>query len=140
MSGIPRPPANRGGQVDPFELSKWFDSIWKLLSGAAGTAWALIDKKGSKLSDIEIRPHSELQRIYGADVSNTGQVIITPNADKHISNDQAQKWDNASLSIETGGFVANNALSIATDMLMQPPQTKRETRPSYEGLYLMGGM
>jgi hypothetical protein len=140
MSGIPRPPVTRGGQVDSFELSKWFDSIWKLLSGAAGTAWILINKNGSKLTDIETRPHSQLQRILGADVTNTGQIIIGANTDKHISNEQAYRWDNAASLGDSVSLISNNAQSMAMDTFMQPVQTKRETKPSYEGLYLMGGM
>lgn len=92
---LPRPPQNRGGIVDAFELEKWFTRIWLILSGLPGLSWALVDKAGSKLSDLEFRTHVMLQSVFGADVTNTAQVIEDPAHVKHVSDEQAQGWETA---------------------------------------------
>lgn len=112
---LPRPPANRGGNVDPFELEKWFTRIWLILSGLPGIGWAIIDKKGSKLSDIETRWHSMLQKVYGADATNTGLIIEDPDYVKHISDKQAQSWGTAAQD-------ASNAMALVN---MQTNQNER---------------
>lgn len=126
-----QPARNRGGVIDPFELSKWFDKLWLILSGLPGISWDIIDKTGSKLSDIETRPHSDLQKVYGADTTDTGIIIEDAAHVKHVSNAQAAKW-------EAG---ANAAFQAAAELLMQAPSaTAAATKlPSYDGLYLMGG-
>jgi hypothetical protein len=92
---LPRPPANRGGNIDPFELEKWFTRIWMILSGLPGLSWGLIDKSGSKLSDIEERPHSMLQKVLGVDVTDTGNSIENSDLVKHVSDTQALGWETA---------------------------------------------
>jgi len=106
---LPRPPQNRGGNIDPFELEKWFTRIWLILSATAGISWAIIDKAGSKLSDIETRTHVMLQRVLGADVNNTGKepIVDNPLFVKHVSDEQAQGW-------ETARHDASNGLALHT--------------------------
>lgn len=102
---LPRPPSNKGGTVDPFELEKWFTRIWFILSAAGGVGWGVIDKAGSKLSDLETRWHSMLQKVLGADVTDTGQVIEDVFHCKHVSDGQSKGW-------ETARYDANAALAM----------------------------
>lgn len=60
-NNLPQPPRNKGGQTDPLEISRWFDDIWKYLEKVVGIAWGAIDFTGSSLSDLDSRPHSDLQ-------------------------------------------------------------------------------
>lgn len=128
---LPRPPRT----TDTFEQSKWFDRIWMILSAIPGISWDVVDKAGSKLSDIETRPHSMLQSVYGSDATNSGIVIEDTIHVKHVSDEQAKRWEN-------GSFVA---FQTAAELLMitqaaTSSVTSVPTVPSYDGLYLMGGM
>jgi hypothetical protein len=127
---LPRPPQNRGGNIDPFELEKWFTRIWLILSGIPGITWDIIDKTGSKLSDLEFRTHIMLQNVFGADVTNTDKVIEDTDHVKHVSDAQAKYWQDGSAA----GFQ-----SMAENVMIATPH-QNTTRPSYEGLYIMGGM
>lgn len=83
---LPRPPANRGGNIDPFELEKWFTRIWLILSGLPGISWSIIDKAESKLSDLEERTHAMLQSVLGwSSGADTAQV-------RHISQADGKVW------------------------------------------------
>jgi len=78
---LQRPPRQIGNwETDSFEITKWFDRIWFILSGIPGIAWDIIDKVGSKLSDIETRPHSML-----TDIDGTGTYHITSGENLEIT-------------------------------------------------------
>lgn len=127
---LPRPPMNRGGVIDPFEQEKWFTRIWYILSAAGGIAWDIVNKKGSKLSDLEFRTHIMLQSVLGADATNTGKEIEDVDHVKHVSDQQSERWEDG----------ASAAFCAEAELLMLAVPQKRESRPSYEGLALMGGM
>lgn len=120
---LPPPPRT----TDVRMWASWYDAVYRFLTGALTIDWAVVSKIGSKLSDLETRPHSDLQSILGADATSSD---TTQN--KHISNAQAKKW-------EAG---ADAAFQAAADLLMLTPaasQGTTTTAPSYDGLYLMGG-
>lgn len=100
---LPQPPRDRNG-ISPFELAKWFDKIYLILAGIPGISWDVIDKAGSKLSDLETRWHSMLQNVYGADVTNSGQVIEDVDHVKHVSDAQSEVW-------QQGAFLAQNSMT-----------------------------
>ena len=83
---LPRPPSNKGGHIDPFELEKWFTRIWLVLSGLPGIGWDIIDKAGSKLSDLEERLHSMLQEVLGWENDADATQV------RHISNANGKVW------------------------------------------------
>ena len=60
---LPQPPrrTRTGGAPDPRELERWYDKIWRILSGIPGISWDVVDKTGSNLTDIETRNHNDLQ-------------------------------------------------------------------------------
>jgi len=76
---LPQPPRDRNG-ISPFEFAKWLDKLWLILSGMPGIAWDIVDKAGSKLTDIVTRPHSDLQNIEG-----TGTHHITADENAEIT-------------------------------------------------------
>jgi hypothetical protein len=85
---LPRPPrAQRDGNVDPFEVVRWYDALWNVLSKLHSIAWNMIDFKGSSLSDIEDRRHELLQNIEAADVDATDTSL-----GKHITNLLGYGW------------------------------------------------
>lgn len=63
------------------EILTWIREANQLLSQEGGTAWQLLNFSGSKLSDIETRPHSDLTSIDAADDTDTDNTF-----DKHVSN------------------------------------------------------
>jgi hypothetical protein len=66
FSKLPRPPRRDSTfENNSLELFRWFDQIWNILGGLPGIGWELLSKDGSKLSDIESRPHTDLEDIKG---------------------------------------------------------------------------
>ena len=112
---IPRPPRQTGdGERDKFELTKWYDAIWKAVSGLiyvvgseVGTiSWSTINFVGSTLSSIQTRTHSLLQSIEqanDADTSTTGG--------KHTSNAQLKKYEDHRASTGNPHGAAHSDLS-----------------------------
>lgn len=90
---LPRPPQARGGKLDPHELERWYTQIWKALGNVATISWDMISKAGSKLSDLETRPHSQLQVIDGW---VSGTAITQTN---HISQADGKVWQDHVLVI-----------------------------------------
>jgi hypothetical protein len=43
----------------------WYSKLQTILTSSASLTWALIDKSGSRLSDIVTRPHSDLTGVLG---------------------------------------------------------------------------
>jgi hypothetical protein len=85
---LPRPPrAQRDGNVDPFEVVRWYDALWLALSKAASIGWDIIDFTGSSLGDLEDRRHELLQDIEAADVDSTNT-----DPGKHITNLLGYGW------------------------------------------------
>jgi hypothetical protein len=46
-------------------VERWFDRLQAILSGTPGIEWDIVSKQGSALTDIETRPHSDLQNVLG---------------------------------------------------------------------------
>jgi hypothetical protein len=84
---VPREPMiDRTGQMSQ-QWSRWIQQIQRVLSFSGGVAWVIINKTGSRLSDIETRTHAMLQSVLGwTDDADTAQV-------KHISNANGKKWE-----------------------------------------------
>ena len=83
---VPREPIinARGGMSQQWE--RWIQQLQRVLSFAGGVAWGIINKAGSKLSDIETRTHAMLTDVLGWTTgTDTAQV-------KHISNADGKVW------------------------------------------------
>lgn len=63
----------------------FFEQFQMMLGRIGGIIWAQINKKGSRLSDIETRPHSDLQDVQG-------------NGVLHVSPEEKARWDAAGSS------------------------------------------
>lgn len=132
MSGpftpLPRPPSQRGGAIDTFELSKWFDRIWLALSNTAAIAWASINFKGSSLSDIEARKHSQLQDIQGSGslhVSATeGETLTALDVAGvgFVAKTSASSFESRFLSGTTGEIEVTNGDGTGDDPVIGLPQ------------------
>jgi len=62
----------------------WMYRMWKRIASTAGIAWALVDKTGSNLTDIETRNHADLQNINTATythLSSTNATDLTDGGD-----------------------------------------------------------
>lgn len=76
--GFPSPPHSL-----PITHPAWiqyFNLLKNALDGDGNVTWDAVDKSGSKLSDLESRPHSDLTSILAADESSTD-----PSKNKHTS-------------------------------------------------------
>lgn len=86
MPPVPREPLIDGKGQMSNQWMRWMQQIQRILSFAGGIAWQIINKAGSKLSDIETRPHEQLTDVEGweadVDVEQT----------KHISNADGKVW------------------------------------------------
>jgi len=75
---IPPPPnvAQQGTRV----WKEWYTKLQTILASTSGLAWALVDKTGSALADIAIRPHSALTTVIGTGayhISSTEATAVT---------------------------------------------------------------
>ena len=61
MQPLSQPPDTKDAN-----LTRWLFLLWKRINATAGMAWAIIDKTGSNLTDIETRNHADLQNINTA--------------------------------------------------------------------------
>lgn len=52
-------------------LTQWLFLLWKRINSAAGMAWSIIDKTGSKLTDIEVSELNTLQFLGGIGTQGT---------------------------------------------------------------------
>lgn len=95
---IPREPLAPNVDMSP-RWRRWFEQFQRMLGNRGGLPWSVVDKTGSSLTDLSTREHGQLQKVYGADTSNTGKVIESAEATKHITDAQAAKWD----SLSSGG-------------------------------------
>ncbi len=68
------------------ELVGWFRDLFRVLGSLNSISWDMVNKAGSRLSDIVTRPHSDLQTILGwqtgADVAQV----------RHISQADGKVW------------------------------------------------
>lgn len=80
---LPRPPATD----DKRQWGMWFDKIHMILAGMPGIEWAIVDKRGSHLSDLETRPHSELTNVLQADDTSTSTAL-----EKHVTDAQVKVY------------------------------------------------
>lgn len=80
QTALPPAPPGLPGNNHPIVWRKWIEQLQRILSMAGGIGWAIVDKAGSKLTDIETRPHSDLQSILG-----TGDRHITANENTEIT-------------------------------------------------------
>jgi hypothetical protein len=91
VSILPPPPRQPLNPLDYRSVSMWqrqfYEPLYRILGKVAGVSWDMVSKGGSKLSDIEERPHSQLQSIDGW----TTGVSTTQN--KHISQANGKKWE-----------------------------------------------
>ena len=72
MQPLAQPPRKSDGRFDD-----WMFRLWKRISDTAGIAWALVDKTGSNLTDIETRNHADLQNINTASYTHLTAINAT---------------------------------------------------------------
>ena len=98
MPLLPRPPVTD----DKRQWQQWFEAVYRLLGKAIGIPWGAVDKTGSKLSDIETRPHSQLQSIEG---TGTRHITAAENSEitalDALSTGVVAKTGNAAYSVRT---------------------------------------
>jgi hypothetical protein len=100
---LTRPPRQTGNwEVDSRELFKWFDRVWFILAGIPGISWTIVSKTGSKLSDIETRPHAQLQDVLQTDVD-----LTDTDPAKHVTNALSFDWDRNRCYIEANAASFN---------------------------------
>jgi hypothetical protein len=83
---VPKEPIidSRGGMS--MQWTRWIQQLQRVLSFSGGIAWSIVDKAGSKLTDIEDRSHSMLQDVL-AWVTGTDTAKV-----RHISNADGKAW------------------------------------------------
>lgn len=83
---VPREPMiDQRGQMSQ-QWTRWIQQVQRVLSFTGGVAWGIINKAGSKLSDLAERTHAMLTDILGW----TTGADTTQN--KHISNADGKVW------------------------------------------------
>lgn len=108
MPPVPREPLiDRNGQMSS-QWTRWMQQVQRVLSFTGGIAWGIINKAGSKLSDIETRTHAMLQSVLG-----TGDRHITVDENAEITaldalgNNIVVKIGNASYTVRSIQGTAN---------------------------------
>lgn len=81
MPPVPREPLidSRTGRMST-QWERWIQQVQRILSFAGGIAWGIVNKAGSRLSDIETRTHAMLQSVLG-----TGDRHITASENAEIT-------------------------------------------------------
>ena len=64
MSSALPPPPTRAANGD-FAWTAWYNSLYTLLSTSGSVAWALVDKAGSSIADLQNKNHGLLTSILG---------------------------------------------------------------------------
>lgn len=79
LSPSPREPLInlKNGRVSAAWLF-WLSQLQRMLSTAARVAWALVDKVGSNLTDLETRNHNDLQNRSTAAAHPASAIVNTP--------------------------------------------------------------
>jgi hypothetical protein len=84
---IPREPMDPSR---PESVAMWkrqfFEPLNRILGKIRGIAWVMVDKAGSKLSDLTERPHSQLQGVLGWESGADASKV------RHISNAVGKVW------------------------------------------------
>ena len=62
-SGLPPPPTRAAD--GSFAWVAWYNQLYTLLSTAGSVSWALIDKAGSSIGDLQNKAHSLLTGVLG---------------------------------------------------------------------------
>ena len=62
-SGLPPPPTRAAD--GSFAWVAWYNQLYALLSTAGSVSWALIDKAGSSIGDLQNKAHSLLTGVSG---------------------------------------------------------------------------
>lgn len=93
LDTLPREPLTPTVDLTP-AWRLYLEELQRVLGTAGGLAWAIISKRGSKLSDLESRPHSDLQNVYGSSTLAITSLVPDENAEVlHHSRAQAARWD-----------------------------------------------
>lgn len=71
----------------PQELERFYLDLIAQLTGSGAIAWSLIDKTGSKLTDIATRPHSDLQNVLQGDDTSSSTTV-----GKHVTDAQLRAY------------------------------------------------
>ena len=64
MANVLPPPPVRASTGD-FAWVAWYQNLYVLLSSTGSVAWALIDKAGSSIADLQDKAHSNLTSVLG---------------------------------------------------------------------------
>ena len=92
------------------ELRTYLETLGKvLLPNSGSVAWGTISFVESKLTDIQTRPHSALQNVEQADMTNANT-----DRNKHVSNAMTKGWEEhrALTILAHGGIVAMDKFAI----------------------------
>jgi hypothetical protein len=113
---LPPPPRPPGG-ADPAALAgwlplvqRWLEKVYRRTDAALQLAWAQLDTAGSRLEDLDERPHSALQDVALADPLGTD--AATP---KHLT-DAVAKAGADHRNQTSGAHGATGALIGAGDL------------------------
>jgi hypothetical protein len=63
-NGVPPPPTQ--SETGSYQWVDWYNKLTIYLNTGSSIPWAVIDKAGSKLSDIADRTHSQIQSLAGS--------------------------------------------------------------------------
>lgn len=113
---LPPPPPPPGGADGPVLLGwlvmvqRWLEKVYRRVDAALQLAWDQLDTAGSRLEDLDDRPHGILQDVALAD--ETGADGATP---KHLTDLQA-KADADHRNATSGAHGATGALIGAGDL------------------------
>lgn len=89
---LPREPLAANTDISP-RWRLYLEQLQRMLGSVSGLSWLTIDKSNASLADLSTREHGQLQKVYGADSTNTGRVIESADATKHITDSQAARWE-----------------------------------------------
>ena len=62
-SGLPPPPTKAAD--GSFAWVSWYNALYKMLSTTGSVAWALVNKAGSSIADLQVKGHDLLTGLQG---------------------------------------------------------------------------
>jgi len=91
---VPREPIVSSGGQTSAQWTRWLQQVQRVLSFAGGIAWGIVNKAGSRLTDITIRTHAMLQDVLGwVNDADDAQVRHISNADGKVWQDHVDETD-----------------------------------------------
>ena len=147
-SGLPPPPTR--GEQGGFAWTAWYNQLYTLLNTAGSVSWALVDKAGSSIADLQTKNHNLLTAMqggttgeyyhlsaadyntvhaptYGLFYSSASQTVTSANTATAVTFNSTQVSNNVAVGSPTSRIVVSTAGTYRVDVDLQISKANAST-------------